>query len=271
MDTQLKLIGKGATAEVFQWEEGKILKLFYSFISKETCNLEYESSRLISSHFSFLPKAYEIIERDNRCGIIYEKVSGPTMMAALLHNLKACKSYSKRLALIQTGYQKEISFSLISVKEKLRNDINRTVKLEKAEKEAICTYLEKLPDGSSLCHFDFHPDNVILTEQGPMIIDWMTACKGDPYADSARTKILIIHSFVPGVSPGLQTILKFFKRRIYSSYIKEYQRQTGCTLKDIQMWELPIAAARLAEERPSEEEARLLKLVRKQLLIKGSV
>ena len=192
MDTQLKLIGKGATAEVFQWEEGIILKLFYSFISKETCNLEYESSRLISSHFSFLPKAYEIIERDNRCGIIYEKVSGPTLMAALLHNLKACKSYSKRLALIQTGYQKEITFS-------------------------------------------------------------------------------IIHSFVPGVSPGLQTILKFFKRRIYSSYIKEYQRQTGCTLKDIQMWELPIAAARLAEERPSEEEARLLKLVRKQLLIKGSV
>jgi Ser/Thr protein kinase RdoA (MazF antagonist) len=31
--------------------------------------------------------------------------------------------------------------------------------------------LNQLPDGDALCHGDYHPDNVLMTRNGPIIID----------------------------------------------------------------------------------------------------
>jgi len=51
--------------------------------------------------------------------------------------------------------------------------------------------LNRLPTGGFLCHGDFHPDNVIWSERGPVVIDWLDANRGDPAADVARTPMLI--------------------------------------------------------------------------------
>lgn len=265
MENQLSLIGRGATAEVFEWEDGKILKLYREFMPKEACYHEYEITRQLAGHFSFLPKTYEFIQRDNRCGIVYEKITGRTMMVDLFKNLKNYKSYCRNLAGIQKDYQRLIDFDMVTVKEKLKSDINRAALLSQVEKDTVIAYLEKQPEKEVLCHFDFHPDNVILSEKGAIIIDWMTACKGDPCADSARTKILIKYSFVPGINPLLERFLRLFKSRMYKSYLKEYIKLTGCDYESITSWELPVAAARLAESRPPKEEKRLLKLIQKKL------
>jgi Ser/Thr protein kinase RdoA (MazF antagonist) len=80
------------------------------------------------------------------------------------------------------------------VKDKLRGDIARAEHLTEAEKTLVNNYMDGLPEGNRLCHFDFHPDNVILTDKGPITIDWMTACKGEPVADAARTFIMLKYS-----------------------------------------------------------------------------
>ncbi len=43
-----------------------------------------------------------------------------------------------------------------------------------------------------LCHGDLHPSNVILTDDGPMIVDWFDACRGEPVAEVARTSLLLL-------------------------------------------------------------------------------
>ena len=48
-----------------------------------------------------------------------------------------------------------------------------------------------LGDGSSLLHLDLHPDNVILSESGPMVIDWPNAARGPGAADTAHTWIVL--------------------------------------------------------------------------------
>ncbi|MGL5351759.1 MAG: aminoglycoside phosphotransferase family protein, partial [Clostridium sp.] len=47
---------------------------------KEFSQNEYNVSLVISKKLDFTPKVYEILEIDNKLGIIYEKISGMTMM-----------------------------------------------------------------------------------------------------------------------------------------------------------------------------------------------
>lgn len=53
------------------------------------------------------------------------------------------------------------------------------------------TRLESMPKGNSLCHGDFNPSNIIISEDNkPYIIDWSHATQGNPCADAARTYLL---------------------------------------------------------------------------------
>ncbi|MFC2013409.1 phosphotransferase family protein [Chloroflexota bacterium] len=52
-------------------------------------------------------------------------------------------------------------------------------------KEVVLEALEQLPDGSAVCHGDFHPRNIIISSRGPVIIDWANATQGNPLADVA--------------------------------------------------------------------------------------
>jgi streptomycin 6-kinase len=45
-------------------------------------------------------------------------------------------------------------------------------------------------EGERLLHLDFHPDNVLLSARGPVVIDWANARAGDPALDVAMTWVI---------------------------------------------------------------------------------
>lgn len=50
-------------------------------------------------------------------------------------------------------------------------------------------------------HLDLHPENVIITEQGPMVLNWRHATEGDPDLDIAMTALIVAQAAVdPRVS-----------------------------------------------------------------------
>src|SRR5688500_808203 len=54
-------------------------------------------------------------------------------------------------------------------------------------------------EGLTLIHFDLHPDNVLVTPQGPVLIDWTNARGGSAAADIAMTWLILQPSAgVPG-------------------------------------------------------------------------
>ena len=55
--------------------------------------------------------------------------------------------------------------------------------------------------GERLVHFDLHPDNVLLTARGPVVIDWSNAARGDQADDVALTWVIVATSRVPGPLP----------------------------------------------------------------------
>jgi aminoglycoside phosphotransferase (APT) family kinase protein len=46
-------------------------------------------------------------------------------------------------------------------------------------------------DGATLVHFDLHPDNVLVSTAGPVVIDWTNARGGSPDADVAMTWVIL--------------------------------------------------------------------------------
>ena len=53
-------------------------------------------------------------------------------------------------------------------------------------------------DGTALVHLDLHPGNVMLSADGPVVIDWSNAAVGDGAADVAVAWLLMGAAGVPG-------------------------------------------------------------------------
>ncbi|MGL5352877.1 MAG: aminoglycoside phosphotransferase family protein, partial [Clostridium sp.] len=133
-------------------------------------------------------------------------------------------------------------------------------------KAELFKYIDKLPDGNILCHGDFHPDNVIVTKNKEIIIDWMTATKGNKLADIARTCVMLRFGVVPNKSSIETKIINFGRNKLYEAYLNHYVKISGVTHEEIRMWELPVAAARLVEYLPKSEKDELVNFINAELM-----
>ena len=75
--------------------------------------------------------------------------------------------------------------------------------------------------GDRLLHRDLHPLNVMMTDDGPMVIDWANACAGDPSYDVADTWALFACAAAPTngldrllVPVGRRAMLRAFLRHV---------------------------------------------------------
>src|SRR5262249_6745342 len=55
----------------------------------------------------------------------------------------------------------------------------------------ILTLIERLPPGDGMCHGDLHPGNVIMTRDGPRIVDWTGAKRAPAAHDLACCHIIL--------------------------------------------------------------------------------
>lgn len=78
--------------------------------------------------------------------------------------------------------------------------------------------LHRIPlDGRSLLHLDLHPENVLISPGGPVIIDWTNARSGDPAQDVALTWLILATS---GGLPG-RVLARLYRSRVGREVLKE--------------------------------------------------
>jgi len=133
--------------------------------------------------------------------------------------------------------------------------------LPKALKQAALEALAQLPEDTVLCHGDFHPDNIVLSARGPVILDWTDATHGHPLADVARTALLMQHAALPPHMPG-RWLIESGRALWFWLYLRRYCQLRSVSPGQVEAWLLPMAAARLSEGIP-EEEGRLLRLIKR--------
>lgn len=265
MNNELELIGKGRMADVFAWESGKILKLNHAVFPAIVAEKEFAASNAAQAAGVPVPAVYEMVEREGRFGIIFERISGGSLLDDLKSKPWSLGSCAKRLAELHVRMHAcQLPVGLISQKEYIRSGILAAQNITDAERTIVLDYLQQLPEGDRLCHGDFHPDNILLSDRGPLIIDWMTGTRGDPAADVCRTLLILETSFLPPQTPfhirGFQAVSRSW---INSIYLKRYLQLNPSIKSQVNRWRLPLLAARIREvEAYPNEKAMILTKMR---------
>ena len=100
----------------------------------------------------------------------------------------------------------------------------------------------------NVLHLDFHPDNIMLTPDGPVVIDWSNVSLGPAPADVAESWIIAATSTVDG-GRFVGTLVKLVRGRLVDRFVD------GCGRADAIAMVPTVAEYRLADRNVRPEEA----------------
>lgn len=252
------LIGVGRTADVHTWGMDQVLKLYKSWMPAAAVEREYNVTRAARHAGLPVPEAIQLLECDGRYGIIFERIQGISLMGELQRHPWRLHAIACQLAELHVQINRcQPPPGLPSQHEQIIFGIQRTSALTPAKKERVFKTLAELPEGANLCHGDFHPENVLLTDHGPVIIDWLTGTFGSPAADLMRSVLVLQTSALP---PSIPPVVRFLFNNMRTLLINTYQRRylqlTPQPAEELNAWQLPLLATRLfeVENYPLEKE-----------------
>lgn len=255
----LQLIGKGRLADVFACEDNKVVKLFAAGRDAATIAAEAQVSQIVHDAGVATPAAYGVIEIDGRQGIILDRVAGVSMLALLTARPWKILELGRMLAELHVSIHQNTAGGLPSQRAHLEQLITRA-KIPDAQRDLALARLGNLPDGTAICHGDYHPDNVLidgvrLDQDRATIIDWSTACIGNPVADFVLTSLLLqLGAPSPGMGLPTRIAMRVGRALFYRTYAGRYRRLSNLSPQDVQPWLLPVAVARLGDDVTAERD-----------------
>ncbi len=186
------LIGTGRTAEIYAWGEGRVLKLYHPWVPEHWVTNEQRGTAAASEAGLPAPAIFGVEVVEGRRGIVLERIEGPSLLGILREKPWRVAWVAHELAEVQAAMHatRAVPKGVPTIRQHLRHGIAGCGLPADLQRRAE-DLLERLPDGEALCHFDLHPDNVLLTRRGPVVIDWMAAAVGHPLADVARSLLLL--------------------------------------------------------------------------------
>jgi uncharacterized protein (TIGR02172 family) len=254
-------IAVGRTAEIYAYDGGKVLKLFFPAIPMPWIEREIDIGRYVHTTSLPVPAVFERVKAGDRTGIVYEKIEGPSLLDELARKPWNAVPYARLLAGLHAQvHEVTAPEDLETQRDWAKGGIPETEKLPEKLRERILHLLETLPDGDRLCHGDFHPGNIIVRSRGPVIIDWMTVSKGTACGDVARTAIILEAATVPPGTP-MRWLLEWVRKLFLVTYLKAYFQLRPAERHSFPAWRAVMAANFLADVSLPEEETHLMAIV----------
>jgi aminoglycoside phosphotransferase (APT) family kinase protein len=249
-------VGVGRTAEVYRLGEDRAVKLLLPDFPEALGEQEARIGELVNAAVAAAPRFLGTTRIDGRLGLVYELVTGPTMLDQLTARPWSANRFADELATLHGRIHAVDGSGLPDHRAYLRHMLDQADGVAGAATLAIARQrLAELPDGSAILHGDMHPGNVIEAASGPVAIDWMTARSGPPEADLARTIHLLVGSAIPRTIPRVRRLLISAVRRAFARhYLRAYRRIRPIDPALVLAWRLPVLVARLGE-RIADEEA----------------
>lgn len=225
----------------------KCIKVFNEEYSKaDVLNEALNQARIEETGLN-IPKLLEVTMVDGKWAIVSEYIQGKTLAQLMSEAEEEEKKdeYMNLLVDLQLEIQSKTSPLLNKLKDKMNRKI-RQADLDATTRYDLHTRLEAMPKHNKVCHGDFNPSNVIITEEGtPYVIDWAHATQGNASADAARTYLLF---WLNGDMEGARKYLDLFCKK--SDTAKQY----------VQKW-MPIVAASQSVKGNEKEREFLLSWV----------
>ena len=260
------LLATGRTAEVFAWGDDRVVKVLRPGFPDELGEAEARAAGLADRAGIGAAAFFGPTRVEGRFGLVYERVDGDSMMAHLVARSWLVGRLAAVLGRLHAGMHEVFGETLPPFRDGFVAVVKRAAKyVGAAATSTALARVEALPDGSSLCHGDFHPGNVMMSASGPRVIDWIDASCGPPAADVARTLFLLRDGHLPRELPLARRLrIKLLRRRFVAGYLAAYGRLRPLDLDEVEAWRLPILVARLDED-IDEERDHLRRLIGREL------
>ncbi len=205
----------------------KCIKVFNPDYSKSDVLNEALNQARIEETGLNIPKILEVSMIDGKWAIVSEYIKGKTLAQLMAENPDDKEKYMNMFVDLQLEVHSKTCPNLNKLKDKMNRKIAQA-ELYATTRYDIHTRLESMPKHVKICHGDFNPSNIIITEDGtPYILDWSHVTQGNASADAARTYLLF---WLNGDIDGAKQYLDLFCQK--SNTARQY----------VQKW-MPIVAA----------------------------
>jgi Ser/Thr protein kinase RdoA (MazF antagonist) len=162
----------GFASDLYAWGGGRVLKLFHASVPTERIDREYRISKAICSAGLPAPAPLERVRVSARSGIVFERVVGVTMYRHVRAKPWLLLKDAKWLAELHAQLHRFVApLELPNQRERIARGIDAAPVLSDSARREARKRLAQLPDAPSVCHGDFHPENILLTEHGPIVVD----------------------------------------------------------------------------------------------------
>jgi thiamine kinase-like enzyme len=177
-------IGIGKTAKVYS--DGQYAyKVFLHDVAIEDINYEMRIQSLIKNNTDLNVCQYHSLVDDQT--IQMDLIKGISLADRI--RKEKYKGWLEDFISLQTKVYQYKALGIPTAKDVFKRQILKS-KLDEAYKDIALSTLESVDDQNNLCHFDFHPLNILFDGSTYMIIDWVNAKLANPILDIARTYII---------------------------------------------------------------------------------
>ena len=174
-----------------------------------------------------IPKIHEVTVIDGKWTIVSDYIKGKTLQQLMDEHPEKKDEYLNLFVDLQLEMHSKSCPLLTKLRDKMNRKISQT-DFDATTRYELHSRLDAMPKHNKLCHGDFNPSNIIITDDGtPYIIDWSHATQGNSSADVARTYLLF---WLNGDIEGAKKYLELFCRK--SNTARQF----------VQKW-MPIVAA----------------------------
>ena len=234
-----KVIAVRNTKTVYR-DGDKVIKVFDEHYSKADILNEALNQARVEDTGLNIPKLEEVTKVNGRWAIVMDYIKGKTLAQLMAENPDKIDEYLN----LFVDLQMEVHSKKAPLLNKLKDKMNR--KISQADLTATIRYdlhtrLESMPKHNKVCHGDFNPSNIIISDEDgtPYIIDWSHATQGNASADVARTYLLF---WLAGDINLAEKYLNLFCLK--SDTAKQY----------VQKWIPIVAASQLVKGKKEERE-----------------
>ena len=215
------------------------IKVFDSDYSKaDVLNEALNQARVEETGLN-IPKIIEVTKIDGKWAIVSDYISGKTLAELMKENPDKKDEYLELFVDLQMHVHSMTAPLLNRLKDKMNRKISQT-DLDATTRYDLHTRLESMPKHNKVCHGDFNPSNIIITDDGtPYIIDWSHATQGNASADVARTYLLF---WLGGDIDGAKKYLDLFCKK------------SNTAIQYVQKWMPIVAASQTVKGNAAERE-----------------
>ena len=186
-------IGEGACADVHAWAPGQVVKLFKPGVSRRLSWHEVQMTHAVFAAGAPAPEVLGMVTLEGRFGVVLSRFDGPTLLQLLRSGAMTRGQAGAILAALCLAVHKTPPPpDVLSLRDWMDAWLRYSSgKLPQHIATGVVALIERLSPGDELCHGDLHPGNVIMTAEGPRLVDWTGTVRGPAALDLGFSHIVL--------------------------------------------------------------------------------